>query len=109
MISLLYLLFVKAVWSQASAQPFPCIRYSGQLSTLNDSIYYFGGEATLSPSQTSNLWTNAFLRIDLQNWPIGSPKITLIQADNGNAASPPAVARESSSTSLSLYTPVIYI
>lgn len=44
-------------------------------------------------SQTDALWTNALLSIDLtSNWPTGTPPIKLIEADNGNYSSPPAVA-----------------
>lgn len=61
-----------------SSQPFPCIRWAGQAAISARTLFYYGGQATLQPTQSSNTWTNALVGIDLStNWTTGSPAITL--------------------------------
>lgn len=89
------LLLVAACRAQSQAQPFPCLRYSGQLAVAGDhTVYYQGGLAKLAPDQTSSLWTNALVKLDLStNWTTGSPPLAVVTPDNGNIVNPFAVAR----------------
>lgn len=59
-------------------------------------LYYQGGQVMTNSEQTTDLWTNALVSIDLdRDWGTGTPAITLVQADNANYSSPPAVSRTS--------------
>lgn len=74
-----------AAFAQTQSQPRPCFRWSGQVAQTQNqgggvTLWYYGGEAMLSSSQTSNLWTNALVSLDLSaKWPTGTPPITLVQ------------------------------
>ncbi|GAA5880857.1 hypothetical protein JCM1840_003301 [Sporobolomyces johnsonii] len=92
-----------SAYGQTQQQPSPCFRWSGQMAIANSpgsssgnsssSLYYYGGQAMTSEDQTSNTWTNALVAIGLdQDWPTGTPDISLVQGDNGNYTYPPAVA-----------------
>ncbi|KAI5477155.1 Kelch-type beta propeller domain containing protein [Pseudohyphozyma bogoriensis] len=90
-----------SVYAQQN-QPNPCFRWSGQVALANapngtgnstSTLWYYGGEAATQQGQTTGLWTNALVALDLsKDWPTGTPAISLVQADNGNYSSPPAVA-----------------
>lgn len=69
-------------------------RWAGQGALVKKTLYYYGGQATLTPNEIANSWTNALLSVDLsRNWPIGQPALRLLQPDSGNPRSPPAVSR----------------
>lgn len=71
-------------------------RWAGQGALVNKTMYYYGGQATLTPNVIANSWTNALLSVDLaRDWPIGQPALRLLQPDSGNPRSPPAVSRTS--------------
>lgn len=66
-----------------------CFRWAQQSAVVNGTLYLYGGEATTSPSQTSNTWNNDLLTLDLtQTWQIASPSLTGLAQPSG----PPAVA-----------------
>ncbi|KAH9471756.1 hypothetical protein MJO28_002401 [Puccinia striiformis f. sp. tritici] len=80
----------------AQSQPLPCQRWAHQ-TTISDSnhpvLWIQGGELKTSPDQTNNTWTNALLSLDLStSWNAGSPALSLVEKDNGNPYSPPAVS-----------------
>ncbi|KAM0750944.1 hypothetical protein T439DRAFT_343057 [Meredithblackwellia eburnea MCA 4105] len=87
--------------AQSQPQPNVCKRWSGQMAistsatggNSTSTLYYMGGEAMTSQDQTTGLWTNAMVAIDLtKDWPTGTPPITLVTKDTGDQANPPAVA-----------------
>ncbi|KAL8280709.1 hypothetical protein RQP46_007032 [Phenoliferia psychrophenolica] len=99
--ALVFASFVIPALAQTYPQPNVCFRWSGQMAIANSAsggnststLYYQGGEASLTSGQTSGLWTNALVALDLStNWPTGTPAISLVTADTGNTSSPPAVA-----------------
>lgn len=88
----------------------PRLRWSGQATLANappsgniqsnrPTLWYYGGEARTTPDQSTQLWTNALVSLDLSsNWTTGAPAITLIQPDttaSNSTSNPPAVARTS--------------
>ncbi|GAA5843313.1 hypothetical protein JCM9279_002058 [Rhodotorula babjevae] len=104
-----------AAWATAAAvaaaqeqpQPTPCFRWSGQMAVANaagtssssngtssaSTLWYYGGQAKLESSQTSDWWTNALVALPLdQDWATGTPPLKLVEADNGNYSFPPAVS-----------------
>ncbi|OAV98673.1 hypothetical protein PTTG_07694 [Puccinia triticina 1-1 BBBD Race 1] len=85
------------------SQPLPCQRWAHQTTisaTQADSqapahptLWIQGGEQKSSPDQLNNTWTNALLSLDLStSWNAGSPALTLVEKDNSNPYSPPAVS-----------------
>ncbi|GAA5946615.1 hypothetical protein JCM3765_000319 [Sporobolomyces pararoseus] len=85
--------------AQEQQQPNPCYRWSGQMAIANSkgssgqTLYYYGGQAITSASSTQGNWTNALVGIDLsEDWPTGTPKISLVEAATSNYTSPPAVS-----------------
>ncbi|GAA5864212.1 hypothetical protein JCM8547_001294 [Rhodosporidiobolus lusitaniae] len=96
---LLILSLSSLVSAQTQPQPTPCFRWSGQMTIANakgetnsSTLYYFGGEAQTTESQEENTWTNALVSMSLdEDWQTGAPPLKLVQADNGNYSSPPAV------------------
>ncbi|GAA5891453.1 hypothetical protein JCM6882_004475 [Rhodosporidiobolus microsporus] len=87
------------VAAQSQPQPNPCFRWSGSMALANarggsnaSTLYYFGGEAQTSENQQEDTWTNALVSLSLEDdWQTGTPPIQLVQGDNGNYSSPPAV------------------
>ncbi|BGP42567.1 hypothetical protein JCM10450v2_006673 [Rhodotorula kratochvilovae] len=91
--------------AQSQPQPTPCQRWSGAVALANapgassngtstaSTLYYYGGQAKLDSSQSSNWWTNALVALPLdRDWATGTPPLTLVEPDNGNYSFPPAVS-----------------
>lgn len=96
-----FLLFASSIQSQS--QPLPCQRWAHQTtisaalldpqSSSRPTLWIQGGELKSSPDQQNNTWTNALLSLDLtSSWNAGSPALSLVEKDNSNPYSPPAVA-----------------
>lgn len=92
-LALLALLLLGRASGQTFVQPQVCARWSGSVAVAQGRAYYYGGEATLSPAQTSGRWTNALLSLALNtSFSLGRPPLVLVTPDSGNYSSPPAVA-----------------
>lgn len=80
------------------SQPLPCQRWAHQTTitsspTTKPTLWIQGGQQKSSPDQATRTWTNALLSLDLASpWNAGSPALSLIEADNSDPYSPPAVS-----------------
>jgi len=72
--------------AQSQPQPTPCFRWSGQMAVANapgsssgngtssaNTLWYYGGQAKLESSQTSNWWTNALVSLALDQGTSSDP------------------------------------
>ncbi|TVY71222.1 Kelch repeat-containing protein [Lachnellula suecica] len=78
---------------RANSPPDVCTRWAHQgtliFANVNGTLYIYGGEASTQSSQSSNLWNNNFLSLDLtKSWTGASPALTGLAQPSG----PPAVA-----------------
>ncbi|KAA1135319.1 hypothetical protein PGTUg99_009622 [Puccinia graminis f. sp. tritici] len=100
-ICFLFLLILSSI--NAQSQPLPCQRWAHQTtissaqadsqSPTHPTLWIQGGELKSAPDQINNTWTNALLSLDLStSWNAGSPALSLVEKDNSNPYSPPAVS-----------------
>jgi hypothetical protein len=100
-ISFFFLLILSSI--NAQSQPLPCQRWAHQTtissaqadsqSLAHPTLWIQGGELKSAPDQVNNTWTNALLSLDLStSWNAGSPALSLVEKDNSNPYSPPAVS-----------------
>ncbi|KAI9644856.1 hypothetical protein NHQ30_006883 [Ciborinia camelliae] len=66
-----------------------CTRWGHMTANVNGTLYIYGGEATTQSGQTTDIWNNNFLKLDLtKTWKIASPVLSGLPQPSG----PPAVA-----------------
>ena len=68
-----------------------CMRWAGSSAVVNDTIYYYGGQARISSGDRSAPWNNDFLQLDLsKSWDISSPALSALPPPS-EGSGPPAV------------------